>query len=92
MKVKCPVCGKHGLLQKRGNNTRIQHYQGFVNGKRIYIYHKNVGSKLEVNSYNLRMFKEKKILKSKEHQPPKLGVVGSNPSPPATDKPRPFSG
>jgi hypothetical protein len=25
-----------------------------------------------------------------EHQPPKLGVEGSNPSPPATDKPRPF--
>ena len=25
-----------------------------------------------------------------EHQPPKLGVEGSNPSPPATDNPRPF--
>ncbi len=25
-----------------------------------------------------------------EHQPPKLGVEGSNPSPPATDKPRPY--
>ena len=25
-----------------------------------------------------------------EHQPPKLGVEGSNPSPLATDKPRPF--
>ncbi len=27
-----------------------------------------------------------------EHQPPKLGVEGSNPSPPATNKPRPFFG
>ncbi len=25
-----------------------------------------------------------------EHQPPKLGVEGSNPSPPATNEPRPF--
>ena len=25
-----------------------------------------------------------------EHQPPKLGVEGSNPSPPAMDNPRPF--
>jgi hypothetical protein len=25
-----------------------------------------------------------------EHHPPKVGVVGSNPSPPATDKPCPF--
>lgn len=45
------------LLQQRGNSSRIQHYQGFKDGKRVYLYHKvgamevNDGSKnMEVNT------------------------------------------
>jgi hypothetical protein len=26
-------------MQKRNNSYRVQHYQGFVNGQRIYAYH-----------------------------------------------------
>ena len=39
-----------GILQKRGNSYRIQHYVGFRNGKSVYSYHKieylneNIGS------------------------------------------------
>jgi len=40
MKVKCPVCGIEGFLQIRGSSARIQHYKGFINGKRKYEYHK----------------------------------------------------
>ncbi len=40
MKILCPVCGIDGIVQIRGKSVRIQHYQGFSNGKRIYGYHK----------------------------------------------------
>lgn len=59
MKVECPVCGRMGILQVRGNSERVQHYVGFKDGKRVYLYHKvgamevtggSIGSKLlEVN-------------------------------------------
>jgi hypothetical protein len=47
MKVECPVCHVDGVLQQRGNSSRIQHYVGFENGKRIYQYHSVKG--MEVN-------------------------------------------
>jgi hypothetical protein len=47
MKVNCPVCHVQGILQQRGKSSRIQHYIGFQNGKRIYQYHK-----MEVNGSN----------------------------------------
>jgi hypothetical protein len=47
MKIRCPICGIDGLFQQRGNSYRVQHYQGFENGKRIYLYHKVSG--VEVN-------------------------------------------
>ncbi len=53
MKTICPLCGVEGLLQQRGNSSRIQHYQGFKDGKRIYSYHKlevNGSKMLEVKS------------------------------------------
>ena len=39
MKVKCPICGIEGFLEKRGNSYRIKHYKGYVNGKRKYVVH-----------------------------------------------------
>ena len=39
VKVVCPVCGKMGILQVRGNSKRVQHYVGYKNGKRKYVYH-----------------------------------------------------
>ena len=47
MKIRCPICSIEGLLQQRGNSYRVQHYQGFENGKRIYLYHKV--NRMEVN-------------------------------------------
>ena len=47
MKVKCPICGIEGFLQQRGNSYRIQHYRGYVNGKRIYEYHNATRAYLE---------------------------------------------
>jgi len=71
MNINCS-CGIKGHLQKRGNSFRIQHYLGFNNGKRIYKYHK-------VSKTFLEQQLEVTSL------PPKLVVVGSNPTPPATE-------
>ena len=38
MKSLCSVCGKEGILEKRGNSTRIIHYS-WVDGKRIFAKH-----------------------------------------------------
>ena len=61
----CPVCNVEGLLQNRGNSSRIQHYIGFENGKRLYSYHRlevkgsNNGSKtLEVKETEKSIFNE----------------------------------
>ena len=39
MKMLCPVCNVQGILQVRGSSKRIVHYS-WVNGKRIFTYHK----------------------------------------------------
>jgi hypothetical protein len=39
MKVECPVCGVHGILEVRGNSQRVLHYRGFFNDKRVYEKH-----------------------------------------------------
>ena len=39
MKTICKVCGKEGVIQKRGNRKRWQHYLNFKDGKRHYIWH-----------------------------------------------------
>ena len=53
MKFKCPICNAEGFLQIRGSSARVQHYKGFINGKRKYEYHKIpkelIPSILEVN-------------------------------------------
>ena len=38
MKTKC-WCGIEGFVEKRGNNFRIKHYQGYMNSQRIYTVH-----------------------------------------------------
>ena len=70
MKVECPVCGRMGILQVRGNSERVQHYVGFRDGKRVYLYHKvgamevtdgSNGSKLlEVNKTGSGIFSQNK--------------------------------
>ena len=63
LKVKCPSCGISGFLQVRGTNVMVQHYQGFRDNRRIYIYHKvpyelfqnlqvNASKTMQVNSPN----------------------------------------
>ena len=52
MRIECPVCHTEGFLQQRGSSYRVQHYEGFKDGKRAYAYHridKNALSILEVN-------------------------------------------
>ena len=38
-KIKCPICGIEGFLEKRGNSYRVKHYKGYINKKRIYVTH-----------------------------------------------------
>jgi len=46
MKMVCPVCGKEGFVQQRGNSCRIGHYVGFRNGVSIIEWHNVVASSL----------------------------------------------
>lgn len=70
MKIKCPVCNVMGYLQRRKNSYRIQHYQGFRNGKRVYTYHRIPSeylNLLEVNGHkSLEVNKREITLKSLE--------------------------
>jgi len=58
MKVVCPVCGRMGFLEVRGNSGRVVHYVGFHEGKRVYERHtvKNVDY-LRSSGEGLRGFK-----------------------------------
>jgi hypothetical protein len=40
LKILCPVCGVQGILEQRGNSSRVLHYKGFVDGKRIHEKHR----------------------------------------------------
>ena len=62
-KIICPTCGVQGHPQTRSNSLRVQHYLGYIEGKRRYKYHRIVekclnslevnGSKtMEVNNIN----------------------------------------
>ena len=87
-----------GYLQKRGNSYRIRHYVGFIDNKRVYQYHpvdsSYIKSIMDINghkSMDINMLKLSLNLETSRagslarigHEPPKLGVVGSNPTPPA---------
>lgn len=53
MKVKCPVCGRIGTLDVRGNSYRVIHYR-YVDGKRVFERHhvdKSRGQELGLNQY-----------------------------------------
>jgi hypothetical protein len=58
VKAECPVCGCVGVLQNRATTTRIQHYVGFKDGKRVYQYHKIDGKTLEVKNPDLGLDSE----------------------------------
>ncbi len=71
MKVRCPICNCVGLLQQRGHSYRIQHYDGFSDGRRNYVYHRidsaaidmmevNGSKNLEVNSLRTDLFSRNK--------------------------------
>ena len=63
MKIKCPVCGVYGLVQQRGNSFRVQHYRGFVEGRRDYEYHKLEKETLEIMEVNGSKIMEVKAFK-----------------------------
>ena len=50
-KILCSVCDTEGVLQVRGNSARVQHYVGYVKGKRVYSYH-NISSAANVMEVN----------------------------------------
>jgi hypothetical protein len=78
MKKICPVCGVQGIVQQRGKSSRIQHYQGYIEGKREYSYHK-LGSKMEVNPMEVTSLDLSRKAKTV------AGGEGFDPTPPARD-------
>ena len=60
MKVVCPVCGRMGFLEVRGNSGRVVHYVGFHEGKRIYEKH-NVGNQSSFLHSGGRGFKSRPV-------------------------------
>jgi hypothetical protein len=89
MKAECPVCGRVGILETRGNNQRVIHYRGLINGKRLYEKHSVMGingnNNMGINTPFNSFFRETAWAGSSvrtEHHPPKVGVVGSMATPP----------
>ena len=39
MKVLCPVCGRMGILQVRGNSKRVGHYVGYRGRTSVVEWH-----------------------------------------------------
>ena len=69
MKVLCPVCGVEGILEQRGNSSRVLHYKGFFDGKRVYERHaakmgvndgSNGNKQMGINTGALGIFNENK--------------------------------
>lgn len=65
MKVECEQCHELGYLQVRGNTRRVQHYKGFREGKRLYIFHRvsNIDGytpieRSDLKGFNRRSFTE----------------------------------
>ena len=93
MKVKCPLCGEIGVLQKRGNSIRVIHYGYNESGKRVFWQH-TITNMVTENPKKLVTENHKSSLKSKNtigarglarigHRPPKPRVGGSIPPGPA---------
>jgi hypothetical protein len=63
MKVVCPVCGREGVIEQRGNSVRFVHYS-WVNGKRVFMKHtvkmgtweQRLGTENAFNSQNADSF------------------------------------
>jgi hypothetical protein len=72
MKIECPVCHTEGVLQQRGNSYRVQHYQGFENGKRIYLYHKV--KSMEVNGSQFLGVRKPSNSLNLENMAPPIGL------------------
>ena len=64
MKAECPVCHVEGVLQQRGNSSRIQHYVGFENGKRIYQYHSVKGMDVNGSKSGIKGEKDVEVTKT----------------------------
>ena len=87
MKVLCSLCGIEGILETRGNSQRILHYQGFTNGKRIYVKHKvvtpNGNKSMGINNLKTVLDNRVSPLRSSSswlgHKPSKLAIPGSSP-------------
>ena len=73
--IQCPVCSKPGALQWKETVTIAKGKR--YSYKKLYVYHHK--PKLASKSENSRAGS----LARTGHEPPKLGVVGSNPIPPA---------
>lgn len=56
MKVECPICGKIGSLQIRGNSYRIAHYVGYKNNTSIIQWHYLVNGKESLVKNNPNLF------------------------------------
>ncbi len=66
MKVLCPVCGRMGILQVRGNSKRAGHYVGYRGRTSVVEWHLvkngNDGNELmEKNKVDLRLFSQNKV-------------------------------
>ncbi len=93
MKVECSVCGREGILEQRGNSSRVVHYQ-WEGGKRVFTKHTvkrtdgnmgTMGTALGTEKPNSTFFNEYKHVRSGRrlaglgHKPSKLAIPGSNP-------------
>jgi hypothetical protein len=63
----CPVCGRDGFVQQRGNSCRIGHYVGYKNGVSIIEWHRVASEclvKTDGKDGNELMVKDKSVERS----------------------------
>jgi hypothetical protein len=73
LKVLCPVCDKQGILEQRGNSSRVVHYE-WVGGRRVFTKHTvrvngnssmgTVGTGMGTDKYGMGVFNETKRARS----------------------------
>lgn len=74
MKVECPVCGRMGFVQQRGNSCRVGHYVGYRDGTSVIEWHlvktdgKDGKESMVKNKSEMNIFNEIKRARSSARQ------------------------
>jgi hypothetical protein len=93
MKIKCPVCGRAGHLQVRGNSKRVGHYRGIEGKKRIVEWHKfgnQVMEKMVIKGTKALVINNPNLGSNKEFVARDVGLEPTRPFDHRLSRPAPY--